>query len=205
MKVIAHKTTSGVYPPNSIHSLLFLVRHGISAVEFDVCRARDGRLVVAHPGLMKTKMLRTASGFLDFLEVCNSASVDVFVDVKFTDWRFDEAFLDSIMNTIFDVDMYERSVIISRSEKVLSRFRDNIATGFIISDTKSELLHNYDMLLVPIQKLSDDIVALHRWEGKLVATKVDISNVKLAQESNLYAIMTNYAIEVQESIGERRV
>lgn len=204
MKIIAHGTTSEVYPPNSIESLLFLVGHGIRAVEFDVCKISGGRLVVAHPGLIEKEKLESASSFIDFLRVCSSISVNVFIDVKFTHLRFDRSFLNSVMETILEVGMEKRSVIISWSEKALSLFRGRIATGHITSEIKSESYCLYDMLLVPITKFQGNVILSERWKRKLVATEVDISNVQLVQKFSPYAIMTNHAIQLQALIKQRR-
>jgi len=197
MKIIAHRTASGAYPPNSIESLLFLVEHGILAVEFDVCKSASGRLVVAHPGLIAKGKLESACLLMDFLQTCSSLGVDAFIDVKFTDRRFNHSFLSSVMQAIFRAGMEKRSVLVSGSKKILSQFRGIIRIGHITPEARPEFFCLYDTLLVPMAKVQDNIMALDQWKAKLVVTEVDISNIPIVRMFNPYALMTDNAIEIQ--------
>lgn len=173
------------------------MERGISAVEFDICSTRDGSHVVAHPGLVSEEVLESATSFADFLEICHSKGVEAFVDVKFTDLRFDISFLNSVKKTLFEARMDKRSVIISRSEKVLLQFRDAVSTGYITSEIESELSYPWDMLLTPIANLQRAFIPLSFQKWKLIATEVDTSNIESVQKFNPYAVMTNYAVEIQ--------
>lgn len=182
---------------------MFLVGHGISAVEFDVCSTKNGSLVVAHPGLTNGEVLESATSFADFLKVCSSNRVDVFVDVKFTDLKFDISFLNSVKKKIFEAGIDKQSVIISRSEKVLLQFKDAISTGYITSEIGSELFYPWDMLLSPITNLQKNFIPSGHQKWKLIITDVDIANVKLVQRFNPYAVMTDFAVRIQAWMREK--
>ncbi|MGD0780296.1 MAG: glycerophosphodiester phosphodiesterase [Dehalococcoidales bacterium] len=201
MKIIAHRTISAEYPPNSIESLLFLVEHGILAVEFDVCKSAGGRLVVAHPGIIAKEKLESACLLTDFLQACNSLGVDVFIDVKFTDRKFDLSFLNSVMQAVFKARMERHSVIVSNSKKALSQFRGIIRIGYITPEVRPEFFCLYDVLLIPMVKVQDDIMALDQWRAKLVITEVGISNLSIMRMFHPYALMTDNAVEIQALIN----
>lgn len=204
MKIIAHRTTSGLYPPNSIQSLLFLVDHGVSAIEFDVCKSSNGKNVVAHPGLIERGMLDVSTPLKDFLGLCYSKCLDVFVDIKFTDLKFDRSFLRSVMETILEVGIGKQTVVISRSGKVLAQFKDTVATGCIMSEIKPESSCPWDLLLIPIITFQEYVDTLGNDTSRLVVTDVDKSNFEVTRGHNLFAMMTNNAIELQALMRERR-
>jgi glycerophosphoryl diester phosphodiesterase len=201
LKIIAHRTTSGVYPPNSIESLLFLAERGIRAVEVDICKS-NGKIVAAHPGLVKEAALAASSLFADFLKVCKSMDIEVFVDIKFTDFKLNHLFLKSVGEIISDIGMVKQSVVISRAGSVLSQYRGKIAIGYITTKINPEFLQFYDALLVPLENFRDSVIPL-KWRKKIVATGVDTSNVELLRKFNLCAIMTEYPIEIQTLLMPR--
>src|SRR5829696_3344672 len=45
---VGHKGADHVAPGNTIESFQAALEHGVDMIEFDVLRARDGRLVLAH-------------------------------------------------------------------------------------------------------------------------------------------------------------
>ena len=45
---VGHKGADHVAPGNTIESFEAALEHGVDMIEFDVLRARDGRLVLAH-------------------------------------------------------------------------------------------------------------------------------------------------------------
>lgn len=202
LKIISHRTTSKLYPPNSIESLLYLKKKGISAVEFDVCNTRQGKSVVAHPGFMSEEKIVSSTSFETFVEVCNSNQVEVFIDIKFIDFKFDSSFLDLVKEKIFNSGMDKHSVIISRSKEILIEFKGILPTGCITPKIEAEPFSKWDMLLCPIITIDEDTVLSRLEKQRLVATEVDISNIRLVKELKPYAIMTDYAIEVQELMRE---
>ncbi|MEA2424600.1 MAG: glycerophosphoryl diester phosphodiesterase, partial [Thermoleophilaceae bacterium] len=48
MKRVGHKGADLVAPGNTVPSFQAALEHGVDMIEFDVLRARDGRLVLAH-------------------------------------------------------------------------------------------------------------------------------------------------------------
>ena len=45
---VGHKGADHVAPGNTVESFEAALEHGVDMIEFDVLRARDGRLVLAH-------------------------------------------------------------------------------------------------------------------------------------------------------------
>jgi glycerophosphoryl diester phosphodiesterase len=201
LRIIAHRTTSGVYPQNSIKSVLFLANNRIPAIEFDVCATNDGRFVVARPISLRRGTLETAVSLAQFLAVCRPLKVDMFLDLKFVDATLDQQqFLERLEQTIMKAGTGDHTVVISRSEKVLSQLRGRLLTGHIKSEIESESSCSCDMTLIPITKLSNSVVLGQKRIGNLVATKVDVSNIRLARDCKIENIMTDHAIEIRQML-----
>jgi glycerophosphoryl diester phosphodiesterase len=179
---------------------VFLARHGISAVEFDVCRISDGRSVVAHPSSIDKGTSDSAIPFERFLEACRALDVDMFIDVKLIGGKLDEELPESLVQAVTKADCSDRVVVISRSEELLSRFRGTLLTGHIMSEIRSQSTCSCDMLLVPLARLSNDTVLAQTRGKKLVATQVAVSDIGLVQHHKLKDIMTDHAIEIAQAL-----
>ena len=83
MKLIAHRGASGSFPENTLASFRAALAAGAEAVEFDVQRARDGRLAVLHDtDLRRLAGRKSKVGKLDFAEL-SSLDVGSWFDRRF--------------------------------------------------------------------------------------------------------------------------
>jgi glycerophosphoryl diester phosphodiesterase len=197
MRVIAHRVTSGIYPSNSIGSLLFLISNGITAVEIDVCKIGK-QLLVVHPAEMSKHAGISSFPPLDeFLKICKSHDVEVFIDVK-TKNNNDFIFFKSIKQIISDLGMGDHSIIISKFQEILFQFKNEIRTGYIVNEFLPQLLLVHNFLLIPLNSLLKTKTSALKWGQYIIATGVTISDIELLRNLNIYGIMTDSPIDIYQ-------
>jgi glycerophosphoryl diester phosphodiesterase len=80
---VGHKGADHVAPGNTIESFQAALEHGVDMIEFDVLRARDGRLVLAHDlEDAATRECLTLEQGLDHFAGSAYAGVELDVDMK---------------------------------------------------------------------------------------------------------------------------
>jgi glycerophosphoryl diester phosphodiesterase len=74
-EVIGHRGCEGLAPENSLAAMNKAIELGIDRVEFDVNKAKDGRLIVIHDKDVRTGMKRVPVGQLDRVAVARAKGV----------------------------------------------------------------------------------------------------------------------------------
>jgi glycerophosphoryl diester phosphodiesterase len=145
---VGHRGARALEPENTLRSFRRAVELGVDAVELDVRRTKDGKIVVIHDdkvdrttdgsGLVKELSLEEIKGFrteegetipslgeiLDFLK----DKVKVLIELK------EAGFEEKVLELVREREMLDDVIVVSFSEDALARVREldeRVATGLI--------------------------------------------------------------------------
>lgn len=192
---IGHRGARAYEPENTLRSFKRALELGVDAVEFDVRRTKDGKVVVIHDdkvdrttngkGLVKELTLKEIKQFdtekgekiptleetLEFVD----KKVKMLIELKETDLE------EEALNSIEQRGLINNVIIVSFLEKALGRVRelnDKVETGLIYSKYKNpvkaalELKTNY---LLPLYRLthSADVEKAHKNGLKVIVWTIN--------------------------------
>lgn len=157
---IAHRGASGLAPENTLSAFRKAVEIGVDAVELDVHKTNDGKIIVCHDDrLDRTTNMNGLIRDLDLSEI-SKADAGSWFDEKFTGEEIptlkkslelmkdsvitvvevkDDDISAEVVNSIEETDSVDRVVVISFHDNVLSEMRQinpYIPTGLLIGGIK---------------------------------------------------------------------
>jgi len=156
MLKVGHRGAKAYEPENTIRSFKKAIELGVDAVELDVRKTSDGKLIVIHDSnvektadgegevceltlgevkelnLEKGEKIPTLDEALDFLD----GKVKILIELK------ESGYEEEVLGLVRDKGLNEQVVIVSFKEDVLKRIRaldSNIETGFIYARYRKPL------------------------------------------------------------------
>jgi glycerophosphoryl diester phosphodiesterase len=198
---VGHRGARAYAPENTLTSFKKAIELGVNAIELDVCRTKDGKIVVIHDanvkrttngeGLVADLTLAEIKGFsaegqkiptleeaLDFL----TKKVKVIIELK------EAGFEDAVLSAVKARGMEKQVVISSFLEEAIGRVREldaDIQTGLIYAKHKNPLK-------AALELKANYLVALYRF--------VHTANVEKAHQNGLKVIV--WTINTTEEVAQ---
>jgi glycerophosphoryl diester phosphodiesterase len=142
---VGHKGADHVAPGNTAESFRAALEHGVDMIEFDVLRAPDGRLVLAHDyeDAASRTCLSLAEG-LDHLAGDGYAGLQLDVDMKLPGYERE------VVDGLVDRELHERALVSSMYPDSLERvgeLRPGLRRGWSVPRVKRD--YTRSVLAVP--------------------------------------------------------
>jgi glycerophosphoryl diester phosphodiesterase len=133
---IGHKGADHVAPGNTVDSFQAALEHGVDMIEFDVLRARDGRLVLAHDYAdAERRDCLTLEEGLDHFAGEAYAEVELDVDMKLPGYERE------VVAGLLERDLAERSIVSTMYTDSLDRLgelRPGLRRGWSVPRVKRD-------------------------------------------------------------------
>jgi glycerophosphoryl diester phosphodiesterase len=170
-QIIAHRGASRAAPENTVEAYRLAAALGADAVELDVRRAADGRLVISHDPLPPA----ASPGALDLataLDACNGMWVNVEIknDPSEPDFDPSESIAADTVAALLDRHHNDRWLISSFRMETIDRCRalaPEIPTAYLTVDVPEGILATL---------ASKGHQALHPWYGAATASVIDAAH-----------------------------
>ncbi|OYT25792.1 MAG: glycerophosphodiester phosphodiesterase [Thermoprotei archaeon ex4572_64] len=214
MRVIGHRGACGVFPENTLISIVKAVEYGVDAVEFDVRMTSDRVLILFHDeklqrltgvkGLIREKTYNYISRLKvkgekiptlrEVLEYLEKTQVKIFIEIKEPD------VIDDVLNLVESYKLKGRVYVVSFYHKILNIAKNrDFKTGAIFVCRPLNLKNlvknlELDMILPRIDMIDKELVSEARRLNLEIGSWVinDEYDLERARRLNLDWIATDY-------------
>ena len=194
--IIAHKSMTSTYGPNTIESMELLHINGIDYFEIDVSSDEKGNPVVVNPNDMRGRQGQIYLTFESIARWSKHRRVNLYIDIKY--YKRNPELLQKVFSVIVKEGIIDHVTIISYDMEPLrdAKSQFQINTGHIINDEFDKTYCDADFLIIPFDVVKAKGLKIQ--ELKIVISKVNsISAYRELTKQAVQYVITDHPILLQ--------